>query len=70
MSYKPFLRSILVLHLTFNDHLSNVLKHVNEAIGLSGSTLITIYKAFVRPHLDYGHIIYDETYNSYFYEKP
>ena len=36
---------------------------------LSRSTLITIYKAFVRPHLDYGDILFDETYNSSFREK-
>ena len=36
---------------------------------LSRSTLITIYKAFVRPHLDYGDILFDQTYNSSFHEK-
>ena len=28
-----------------------------------------IYKAFVRPHLDYGGIIYDEAYNETFHQK-
>ena len=28
--------------------------------------LLTIYKSFVRPHLDYGHIILDQPYNSNF----
>ena len=28
-----------------------------------------MYKAFVRPHLDYGDIIYDEVYNETFHEK-
>ena len=36
---------------------------------LSRSTLITIHKAFVRPHLDYGDILFDQTYNSSFHEK-
>ena len=31
--------------------------------------LLTIYKTFVRPHLDYGDIIYDQTYNVSFYRK-
>ena len=31
--------------------------------------LMTIYKAFVRPHLDYGDIIYDEAYNETFHQK-
>ena len=30
---------------------------------------MTIYKAFVRPHLDYGVIIYDEAYNETFHQK-
>ena len=30
---------------------------------------ITVYKSFVRPHLDYGDIIYDETYNAPFHQK-
>ena len=29
-----------------------------------------MYKAFVRPHLDYGDIIYDEAYNETFHQKP
>ena len=31
--------------------------------------LITMYKAFVRPHLDYGNMIYDEAYNETFHQK-
>ena len=27
---------------------------------LPRTALMTIYKAFVRPHLDYGYVIYDE----------
>ena len=40
---------------------------INKIIGLlrklqkllARTALITIYKAFVRPHLDYGDILYD-----------
>ena len=32
-------------------------------------TLITIYKAFVKPHLDYGSILYDQAYNASFHQK-
>ena len=32
--------------------------------------LMTIYKAFVRPHLDYGDVIYDVAYNGAFHQKP
>ena len=45
---------------------------INKTIGLlrrlqnllPRSALITIYKAFVRPHLDYGDIIIEEAYNA------
>ena len=33
------------------------------------SALITICKAFVRPHLNYGDTLCDQTYNSSFHEK-
>ena len=32
-------------------------------------SLITIYKAFLRPLIDYGDIIYDQPQNESFYEK-
>ena len=67
----------LDVNLTFDKHLSNVLNKVNKTIGLlrklqnllSRSTLITIYKSFVRPHLDYGDTLFDQTYNSSFHQK-
>ena len=31
--------------------------------------LLTIYKYFIRPQLDYGDIIYDQTYNLSFHQK-
>ena len=36
---------------------------------LPRSALITIYKAFVRPYLDYGDILYDQAYNMSFHHK-
>ena len=58
--------------LTFQEQLLNVIKKVNKTIGLLSklknllprTTLITIYKAFIRPHLDYGDILYDQAFNS------
>ena len=32
--------------------------------------LLTIYKTFIRPHLDYGDVIYDQHYNTSFHQKP
>ena len=31
--------------------------------------LLTIYKAFIRPHLDYGDTICDQAYNDSFHQK-
>ena len=50
---------------------------INKTIGLirklqnllPTTALITLQKAFVRPHLDYGHIIYDQAHNISFHQK-
>ena len=50
---------------------------VNKALGLLQKlqktllrlVLITTYRAFVRPHLDYDSMIYDEAYNETFHQK-
>ena len=50
---------------------------VNKTIGvirklqnvLPRSALLTIYKSFIRPHLDYGDIIYDKAFNESFHAK-
>ena len=34
---------------------------------LPRAALITMYKAFIRPHLDYGDILYDQAYYMYFH---
>ena len=36
----------------------NLIRHLNL---LSRSFLLTVYKCFIRPHLDYGDIVYDQT---------
>ena len=36
---------------------------------LPRTALIILYKAFVRPHLDYGNIIYDQVHNTSFHQK-
>ena len=54
-----------------------ILNKVNKTIGilrklhniLPGSALLIIYKSFIRPHLDYGDIIYDQAYNASFYQN-
>ena len=54
-----------------------ILSKVNKTIGLlcklhnilPRSALFTIYKSFIRPHLDYGDIIYAQAYNALFHQK-
>ena len=36
---------------------------------LPRSSLLTIYKTFIRSQLDYADIIYDQAYNSAFHDK-
>ena len=31
--------------------------------------MITIFKSFIRPHLDYGDIIYDRAFNTSFHQN-
>ena len=67
---------ILDVKLTFEEHLKNVFNK-NKTIGLlrklsnllPRQALVTIYKAFVRPYLDYGDVLYDQAFNNYFQEK-
>ena len=66
-STQKHLGMILDTKLDFSLHLKNVQNKVNKTIGLlrklrdtlPKTSLITIFKSFVRPHLDYGDIIYD-----------
>ena len=68
---------ILDFKLTFEEHLNNVLANVNKAVGflrklrnlLPRATLITVYKAFIRSHLDYGDIPYDQAFINSFKEN-
>ena len=54
--------------LTFNEYLEKVFGRFNSGIFiirklqavLPRSTLLTIYKSFVRPHLNYVDVIYDQ----------
>ena len=60
--------------LNFEEHFKNIVNKINKTIGLlrkfqnflPRKSLLTIYKSFIRPHHDYGEIIYDQSYkNSY-----
>ena len=62
---------ILDKKLTFEQHLREKISKANKGIGLISrlrrflprDTLLAIYRAFVRPQLDYGDIIYDNPGN-------
>ena len=63
--------------LSFDEHLKSVLKKISKTVGLlrklqgilPRTSLITIYKLFARPHLNYGDIIYDHTFNESFHQR-
>ena len=55
--------------LYFNQNLvksSSTHKHLGTTLQntLPRKSLITIFKSYIRPHLDYGDIIYDRGYNT------
>ena len=63
--------------LNFEEHLSKIETKVNKSVGiirklqnvLPQSALLTVYKSFIRPLLDYGDIVYDKAFNESFHEK-
>ena len=48
---------------------TNKTRSSGSSISLPRQALITIYKAFVRPHIDYGDVLYDQAFNSSFHAK-
>ena len=63
--------------LIFEEHLKVITTNANKTKGLFRKlhnillrpALLTIYKAFVRPHLDYGEVTFDEIRNKTFHQK-
>ena len=53
-----------------------MINKINNTIGLirkfqnflPRKSLLTKYKSFIRPHLHYGDIIYDQSYNTFLYQ--
>ena len=77
VNFQTHLGIILYVKLTFEEHLKNVFNKTNKIIGLlkklsnllARQALLTIYKAFIRPHLDYDHALSDEAFNNSFDPK-
>ena len=63
--------------LNFNEHISVKLSTARKLVGslhklynlIPRNALLTIYKSFIRPHLDYGDFIYDQPHNESFCSK-
>ena len=74
---RKHLGKLLDFRLDFQEHWKSPLKKVIETVALFRkfqnillrSELLTIYKCFVRTHLDYGEIIYDQVFNNSFHQK-
>ena len=69
---------VLDFRLDFQEHWKSLLKKVNKETVvllrkfqniLPRSALLTIYKCFVRTHLDYGDIIYDQAFKNSSHQK-
>ena len=75
--YQKHLGLVLDTKLSFERHIEEKIQKANKGIGLINrlrkyvprKSLLTLYKSFVRPHLDYGDIIYDCPGNATFTER-
>ena len=76
-SYQKHLGMFLDSKLDFDEHIKGVFEKTSKSIGLIRKlrnflprpSLLQIYKSFVRPHLDYGDIIYDKAFIECFQKK-
>ena len=63
--------------LIFDEHIQCILNKTRKIIGLIRklqpiilrASLLTIYKSFLKHHLDYGDVIYDRVFNKSFQNK-
>ena len=75
--YQKHLGLILDQKLNFKQHTDCAISKINKGIAvikklrysLPRKSLVTIYKAFLRPLIDYGDIIYDQPQNESLSEK-
>ena len=67
----------LDVNLNFVKHIKNITQKISKTMGLlrrfqpifPRSSLLTIYKTFIRSQLDFADVIYDQACNSSFHEK-
>ena len=63
--------------LSFDEHIQYILIKTHKIIGMirklqpiiPRAALLTTYKSFLRPHLNYGDVIYDRVFNESFQNK-
>ena len=75
--YEKHLGLILDEKLSFKQHIDEKIEKAMKIVGtirrlnsvLPRFSLLTIYKSFVRPHVDYGDVIYDQPNNQSFVDK-
>ena len=75
-SYKH-LGSLSDKRLAFDHHVEEMILRANKGIGLISrlcrylrrNSLLTIYKVYISPHLDYGDVVYDYAGNASFMQK-
>ena len=71
------LGSTVDIKLNFSEHIKSITKKISKTMGLlrkfqqafPKSSLLTMYKTFIRSRLDYADIIYDQAYKSAFHDK-
>ena len=76
-AFQKNLGLILDSQLSFEEHLKTVFYKVNKTIRLTRKlrnslprrSLMSLYKSFIQPHLDYGDIIFDQPFNNSFQNK-
>ena len=60
-------------NLSYEHHIKSILATIGLLckfqLILPRHSLITIYKTFIRPHLDYGDVISDRTFNESFHQR-
>ena len=70
-------RFVLRQEIKFGEHLMYIANKINTSFGLLRKlqkclprlSLVTTYKSFIRTHLDYGYVIFDQAYNKSFHES-
>ena len=74
MFYQKHLRILIDKKLNFKQHVDSAVSKVISVIkklihNLPRKSLVTIYKTFLRPLIDYGDIIYGQPQNESFFKK-